>query len=59
MLSSCHWPVATLAVLLSILVETGDTKLVHGFLRTGDNWAFMARFCFLSLHGKFQYEVRI
>ncbi len=34
-------------------------KVIHGDLWTGDNWHFLARFCFLSLHGKFDYEVQV
>ena len=34
-------------------------KVIHGDLWTGDNWQFLARFCFLSLHGKFDYEVQV
>ena len=30
---------------------------MEGELRTGDNWAFIARFCFLSLEGKFEYDI--
>ena len=34
-----------------------NAKVVFGSLSTGQNWHFLARFCFLSLHGRFQYEV--
>ena len=49
-----------LLLLLLCVVHLRPTwaKVVHGFLKTGDNWAFMSRFCFLSLHGQFQYEVQ-
>ena len=30
---------------------------MEGDLNSGDNWVFIARFCFLSLSGKFEYEV--
>ena len=36
-----------------------DSKVIHGDLWTGDNWHFLARFCFLSLHGKFDYEIQV
>ncbi len=47
-------------VLLVLLLFPGSCfgKVVHGYLRTGDNWAFVSRFCFLSVHGKFEYEVQ-
>ena len=35
-----------------------SAKVVYGHLLTGENWRFLARFCFLSLHGKFEYDVR-
>ena len=38
---------------------SADGKVIHGDLWTGDNWHFLARFCFLSLHGKFDYEVQV
>ncbi len=44
-------------LLLTSLPPASDGKKVQGYLRSGDNWAFLSRFCFLSLHGKFQYEV--
>ncbi|XP_059081294.1 transmembrane protein 145-like isoform X2 [Tigriopus californicus] len=34
-----------------------ELKVLQGFLRTGENWSFLSRFCFLSLHGRFQYEI--
>ena len=45
-----------LLVILSI-ASLGHTKYMEGELNTGDNWAFLSRFCFLSLRGKFEYDV--
>ena len=45
-----------LLFILSI-ASLGQTKYMEGELKTGDNWAFLARFCFLSLHGKFEYDI--
>jgi hypothetical protein len=45
-------------IILLIQIQTNDSKVVEGVLRTGDNWAFLARFCFLSLHGRFKYELQ-
>ena len=45
-----------LLVILSI-VSLGQTKYMEGELNTGDNWAFLSRFCFLSLQGKFEWDV--
>ena len=43
--------------ILVILLSVVNTKYMEGELNTGDNWAFLARFCFLSLHGKFEYDI--
>ena len=32
-------------------------KYMEGDLRSGENWNFIARFCFLSFHGKFEYDI--
>ena len=34
-----------------------QAKVVRGHLLTGENWKFLSRFCFLSNHGKFEYDV--
>ncbi len=46
-----------LLLLLMTRVEETLGKLVSGQLFTGENWKFLARFCFLSMHGKFEYDV--
>ena len=51
------------ALLLFIFLFSCDIKLfvqakvVRGHLLTGENWKFLARFCFLSMHGKFEYDI--
>ena len=37
--------------------QKSSAKIVHGHLLSGDNWEFLARFCFLSMHGKFDYDI--
>ncbi|CAB4062890.1 unnamed protein product [Lepeophtheirus salmonis] len=39
-------------------VANVGSKIIEGHLWTGINWSFLARFCFLSLHGKFEYEIQ-
>lgn len=34
-----------------------EGKYVEGHLKTVDNWAFLARFCFLSGRGRYEYEI--
>ncbi|XP_043285175.1 transmembrane protein 145-like [Venturia canescens] len=36
-----------------------DGKILQGQLVTQNNWAFLARFCFLSEKGKFRFDFRI
>ena len=43
-------------ILLTRLVVISP-KYMEGDLRSGENWNFIARFCFLSFHGKFQYDI--
>ncbi len=49
--------VFALTLLAGSVLPAVESKVVFGSLRTGENWHFLARFCFLSLHGRFQYEV--
>ena len=55
-----RWAPTSLSLLLFVLASyrpsdrTASAKLVVGSLKTGENWAFVSRFCFLSLHGRFQ-----
>lgn len=57
---AARWAPTSLAFILLILASyrpsdrTASAKLVVGSLKTGENWAFVSRFCFLSLHGRFQ-----
>ena len=46
-------------ILCSIFyIKSVNAKIVYGHLLTGENWKFLARFCFLSDHGKFTYDIR-
>ncbi|XP_058833106.1 transmembrane protein 145-like [Topomyia yanbarensis] len=40
-----------------LLIKEGEAKYVEGHLKTSADWAFLARFCFLSNHGRYQYEI--
>ena len=46
----------TLAVMM-VMMMTSEAKYMEGNLISGDNWEFIARFCFLSLNGKFEYDI--
>jgi len=45
--------------LLPFLTLNVDSKVVIGRLRTGDSWAFLTRFCFLSMKGKFKVRTNV
>uniref|UniRef100_A0A182PW69 Uncharacterized protein n=1 Tax=Anopheles epiroticus TaxID=199890 RepID=A0A182PW69_9DIPT len=49
--------VGFLLLLTSGSVPTGQAKYVEGHLKTSDNWAFLARFCFLSGKGRYEYLI--
>ena len=56
-----RWAPTSLSLILLVLAShlpsdrsAASAKLVVGSLKTGENWAFVSRFCFLSLHGRFQ-----
>ena len=38
--------------------SSSEAKVVHGNLWTLENWKFLARFCFMNNHGRFEYDVR-
>ena len=40
-----------------LLRQKTEGKIVRGHLISGENWKFLARFCFLSMHGKFEYDI--
>lgn len=42
-------------LILFILIHFGSAKYIEGELFTYENWAFIARFCFLSEDGQFEY----
>ncbi|RZC37360.1 transmembrane protein 145 [Asbolus verrucosus] len=42
-------------ILILLLAKTCHTKYLEGVIHTSDNWAFLARFCFLSEEGQFEY----
>ena len=50
-------PILYILAIFIAKVGFGNGKIVQGHLLTGDNWKFLARFCFLSMHGKFEYDV--
>jgi hypothetical protein len=45
----------SLTVILLVVMVEG--KYMEGELNTGENWSFLARFCFLSLSGMFEYDI--
>lgn len=42
---------------MMVMMMTSEAKYMEGNLISGDNWEFIARFCFLSLNGKFEYDI--
>ncbi|CAK1546479.1 unnamed protein product [Leptosia nina] len=42
---------------LTVLLGNVYGKWVEGRINTKENWAFLARFCFLSLEGEFEYLI--
>ncbi|KAJ0182943.1 hypothetical protein K1T71_000919 [Dendrolimus kikuchii] len=50
-------PGACLIVVILYTVSRSDAKWVEGHIDTKDNWAFLSRFCFLSLEGEFEYLI--
>ncbi|XP_063632583.1 transmembrane protein 145-like [Cydia splendana] len=45
------------ACMLWPLLAAVQAKWIEGRIDTKDNWAFLARFCFLSLEGQFEYLI--
>ncbi|XP_018568361.1 transmembrane protein 145-like [Anoplophora glabripennis] len=52
----CETRALTLLV-LTFIINSADAKYIEGVLETRDNWAFLARFCFLSEEGQFEYDI--
>ncbi|XP_060808908.1 transmembrane protein 145 [Amyelois transitella] len=48
---------ATSCFLILVLLGRARGKWVEGRIDTKENWAFLARFCFLSLDGQFEYLI--
>ncbi|XP_060534334.1 transmembrane protein 145-like isoform X2 [Cylas formicarius] len=48
---------AAFSPLLALLLRCAYGKYVEGTLQTRENWAFLARFCFLSEDGQFEYVI--
>ena len=46
-----------LTVILLMMGTMSTAKYMEGDLNSGDNWVFIARFCFLSMDGRFEYDV--
>ncbi|XP_051170604.1 transmembrane protein 145-like [Leptopilina boulardi] len=46
----------TVFSLIFLKIMTSNSKILRGQLLTTENWAFLARFCFLSEKGRFQYQ---
>ena len=42
---------------MMVMMMSPEAKYMEGNLVSGDNWEFIARFCFLSLNGKFEYDI--
>ncbi|CAL7939416.1 unnamed protein product [Xylocopa violacea] len=45
--------------IFQLLLTNSESKILQGRLVTRENWAFLARFCFLTERGTFQYELEL
>ncbi|XP_063930443.1 transmembrane protein 145-like [Zophobas morio] len=45
----------TFIAILLFFCKSCELKYIEGEIDTSDNWAFLARFCFLSKQGEFEY----
>ncbi|KAG5900075.1 hypothetical protein JTB14_016047 [Gonioctena quinquepunctata] len=48
---------STLALIVLLFASKANSKYIEGVLKTSENWSFLARFCFLSEDGQFEYEI--
>ncbi|XP_046142437.1 transmembrane protein 145-like isoform X1 [Osmia bicornis bicornis] len=46
-------------IILLFLLTNSESKILRGHLVTRENWAFLARFCFLTEQGTFRYEFEL
>ncbi|XP_015433756.1 PREDICTED: transmembrane protein 145-like [Dufourea novaeangliae] len=51
-------PLFSFVILFSLFTRL-ETKILRGHLVTRENWAFLARFCFLTEQGTFRYEFEL
>ncbi|XP_076659282.1 transmembrane protein 145 [Halictus rubicundus] len=52
-------PLFSCVIFLLLFTELIETKILRGRLITRDNWAFLARFCFLTDQGTFRYDFEL
>ncbi|XP_017759256.1 PREDICTED: transmembrane protein 145-like [Eufriesea mexicana] len=46
-------------IIFRFLLTYSESKILQGHLVTRENWAFLARFCFLTEQGTFRYEFEL
>ncbi|KAG8325686.1 hypothetical protein J6590_060724 [Homalodisca vitripennis] len=52
-----RFPLALVFLTVTVAVAGVGAKFLRGELRTTQEWAFLARFCFLSHYGRFEYNI--
>lgn len=53
----CFYSIIFIIALLILLGKNTSTKYVEGHLKTKNDWAFLARFCFFSGRGRYEYII--
>uniref|UniRef100_A0A6P7GNK5 Transmembrane protein 145-like n=1 Tax=Diabrotica virgifera virgifera TaxID=50390 RepID=A0A6P7GNK5_DIAVI len=46
-----------LPLIITHMLLISECRFLEGVIKTRENWAFIARFCFLSEEGQFEYEI--